>query len=60
MCRDAFIQIIRDAGVKSAVFTLYDINMPCHEKCSSPLFGKASIAAIQYSPSFILSALFYQ
>ena len=46
MCGDTFIQIIRDAGVKAAVITLDDVNMPFHEKWSSPFFVRASIAAI--------------
>ena len=52
---DTFIQIIRDAGVKAAVIALDDIDMPCHEKWSSPLYDWYSIAAIQYGPSLIFA-----
>ena len=59
MRADTFIEIIRDARVKAAVITLDDINIPCHEKWSSPLFDWASISVIQYGPSFIFAVLFY-
>ena len=55
---DTFIQIIRDAGVKAAVIALDDIDMPCHEKWSSPLCDWSSIAAIQYGPSLIFAVPF--
>ena len=58
MCGDTFIQIIRDAGVKATVIALDDIDMPCHEKWSSPLCDWASIAVIQYRPSRIFAVLF--
>ena len=60
MCGDTFIQIIRDARVKAAVITLDYINIPCHEKWSSPLFDWASITVIQYDPTLIFAVLFYQ
>ncbi len=37
MCSDTFIQIIRDASVKATIIALDDIDLPCHEKWSSPL-----------------------
>ena len=58
VCGHTFIQIVRDACVKAAVIALDDIDMPCHEKWSSPLCDWFSIAAIQYSPSLIFAVLF--
>ena len=50
MCGDTFIQIIRDASIKAAVITLDDIDMPCHEKWSSPLCDWASIVQFNAAP----------
>ena len=60
MCGDTFIQIIRDAGVKATVIALDDIDMPCHEKWSSPLRARFGTAVIQHSPKFIFAVLFCQ
>ena len=54
MCDDTVIQVIRNASVKASVIALDDVDLPCHEKWSSPLSHWSSIAAIEYGPSIVL------
>ena len=54
MCDDTVIQVICNASVKASVIALDDVDLPCHEKWSSPLSQWSSIAAIEYGPSIVL------
>ena len=60
MCGYTFIQIICDASVEASVIALDDIDMPCHEKWSSPLCHWSTKVTILYYPNIVFATLFCQ